>query len=507
MTNPAKDKKLIYYGFVSNLVVRFLSPFLSMAMVFLIIKSLSVESYGKYNVYLSLISIITVLQPALTPIVKRYFPEYIHKKKIFMAIKLLLILFILRIFVVLIVLAGGYISDKMNIFELTQFKFDYFHLVILGSLLVASKHFVLVALNSAFLDHRFFNSVTLIVDSSKILLVLLLKYVGHLNVYNVLLVLIIAEIIAFLSISIRLYKVGSFDLKKIFRSFTVSLEYKRYYDFGKYIFYNIGGGRLLAVSISNLFISYRINNFSVGMYTFASKIPFLAYSFTPTSLLTNAIVPVLTKRYVLGNGNIESFKEALDVYIKINVVCWSLTVLFFSPNINFIISKFFSEKYIAAIPMINFWFLVLFSDLIRVIFTRIAVITENTKIMLFLLLGTILNVVGNIVLVPIYGMYGALYASGFSMIISSMLLVYYANKKVKLSIDKLFLSKLLINISISYFIIYNLSKVVESSWLKFIGFNSLAVILVFALFRLNRCFIDKEREFINSFLPRQLFVF
>ncbi len=180
--------------------------------------------------------------------------------------------------------------------------------------------------------------------------------------------------------------------------------------------------------------------------------------------------------------------------------------VFVSTNLEFLIGTLFTEEYFIAIPMINFLLIILYYDLIRVIYTRVVVITENTKIMLFLLLGTVINIIGNIILIPIYGMYGALFATGFSLIISSSLLTYQAHKLVKTNINKGFVVKFLLNILLFYFILLELNKNCDN-WFSFLALNIVGALIMFTIFRLNRCFNDNERAFINDFLPRKVFVF
>jgi len=159
------------------------------------------------------------------------------------------------------------------------------------------------------------------------------------------------------------------------------------------------------MKIDQIMIHNMLDSYSVGIYSVAVRMTELFY-FIPL-ILKNSLQPIILKL-----KDKEVIREKLS-YIFILIIWTSLFCVFvFILGGEWFILKFFGEQYIDSVPisMILIWTNVF----VAIAFSfSIWLLSENLqkKTIYMGLFGLISNIVGNIILIPIYGVYGAAVAT------------------------------------------------------------------------------------------------
>lgn len=504
MNYPTGDKKLAFDNSMSNFFEKISRIIIGFLITVFIVKYLTVENYGNFKLFVGFVAIAVGLTFSVDKIFQRYFAEYIHKNEKGKSIKILLILYILRIAFFIIFIGACYFLTRLNIININKFDFNYFVLAIITSLFAISAHFFLKGLSFAYLDNVFFNSLYIIVDLLKLIFIYLFH--NSLSVKKLIIIWLSAEVITSLLLLFRLNIKIKPNISDIFKSFKSNLEYKRYWDFGKFFLFAVVGTRILSYNIDNYFLSYYHNNEIVGLYAFSTLIPLFVCSLVPSNLLYNVLTPLLTKKYIISE-NILKFRNDISVFLKLNVFIWAILSLFVSLNLNFIITKFFKTEYLEVIPIINVWLLISLAHILKNVFEPIARVIEKTTVYISTFVAAILNLIGNLILIPKFGIYGALISTGSCLIIHSVCIIYLINRIIRLQFNKKFFLRLIVNLILFVSISYPLTKLIEDSFVIFIGINIVCGFVAIVIFKTNKCFTAGDRKYINNFLPKNLFIF
>tara|TARA_B110000438_G_C15775142_1_gene633709 strand:- start:37 stop:1287 length:1251 start_codon:yes stop_codon:yes gene_type:complete len=170
--------------------------------------------------------------------------------------------------------------------------------------------------------------------------------------------------------------------------------------------------------LDEIFITYFVNITQLGFYTLASIIC------SPMTFLSRAFVNSIFKKLAL--------KDRIPIRVFVYNTLWLiLCVLFLYFSADFIVSTLFGSDYLKVssyiLPLsVAFLFQGMYAP-----FSFLAVKSKGKELRNVAYLEASVNVIGNIILVPIYLVEGAIYASIFSRFIHFIGLWYYYNKMVK----------------------------------------------------------------------------
>jgi len=170
--------------------------------------------------------------------------------------------------------------------------------------------------------------------------------------------------------------------------------------------------------LDELFITYFVNITQLGFYTLASIIC------SPMTFLSRAFVNSIFKKLAL--------KDRIPIRVFVYNTLWlGFCVLFLYLTSDFIVSRLFGEEYMQVsvyiLPLsIAFLFQGMYAP-----FSFLTVKSKGRELRNVAYLETFVNIVGNIILVPILLVEGAIYASILARFTHFVGLWYYYDKMIK----------------------------------------------------------------------------
>jgi len=203
-----------------------------------------------------------------------------------------------------------------------------------------------------------------------------------------------------------------------------------------------------------------------------------------------------------SGGKIQEIIPSLITFLKLNLIVWTAIIIFVSINLKWIIEYIFDPKYLTTISLIQIWFVLLYVQVIKNVFEPIARTLEFTKVYLFTFIAAVLNFFGNLVLVPTFGIYGALISTGVSILLQGLGISYFVSKRIgiKIEIDQLFL--FLGRIFLLAALVVQCNKYITKSPLEFLISNLICLFCFAVLFYPARWFTEDQRSYLFSFFPK-----
>jgi O-antigen/teichoic acid export membrane protein len=266
---------------------------------------------------------------------------------------------------------------------------------------------------------------------------------------------------------------------------------KKILNFGFYILiyniFNLFFGRL-----ETIFLTIFSTIEEVGIYS-AILPTILAVSNLFSSLIL-VLIPFVSelwakKKYVILKKNIEEIYNYLFVFL-IPVI---ISLMFYS---DIIVTTLFTKKFTSGIIV----FKIMAPAILLIVFSRINVsiltgINNPKKIGKIMILSFIVNLVGNLILIPKFGVVGTAYSTIISFSFSSILLFSHIRKKIKIKTNPLKIIKLLIAY-FSFFLTIQISStfielypLVESAIVISLSFIIyITIIFLFKILNFNEIF-------------------
>ncbi len=252
---------------------------------------------------------------------------------------------------------------------------------------------------------------------------------------------------------------------------------------------------ILLTWTDTLMIGYFLNAAAVGIYNVARPASVLIMVF-PDSL-NMLFVPVITSLYALRKKD-----EMRSVYLSVSkwifIACLPLFLLFvvFPDNI---LTILFDSRYVSAAMPLSVLSLGYFLSVITGPGGGILSSLEKTKLLLFTsLVAACLNVVLNIVLIPVFGITGAALATSLSIISQYWMNMIIANKHMRIiPFGKHYVRPLFAG-GLSILLIYTIKNTFPLSllWVAFLFALFWSLYLMFLV--LFRAFDEKDLKMINA---------
>lgn len=405
-------KKTVIYMF--GQIASFL---ISMMLLPIYTKILSPDDYGRYNLFLAIVtSGVTLFTMGLNTafMIKYYKISEIERQKLFTFIN---ILFLFSL--ILGAFAFPFLSLFKNYFGSA---FNYLHLIILIGVVMTSVYY---SFYSALLRVQqrvgafLFYTLGYTIVGSGLSLLFLIKF--HYSYWSFMYSGIIVNVL-FTIIGVILYK-NQFS----------TLFFKILKDGGiwKSTFKLSFPTFLSQISTTSLLTANRflLKGFSqtaaVGLFSIGFRFGSMMESFFLTPFF-NTYNPTAYKTYFEDEDKFESLqKKTLDIYL----FCWILIMLFggifFKDFFQRVIDTKYWEGY-KVIPIILMSYFVLgINYLVSVVYT----VKEKMKLgFIISVSASVLNIILNILLIPKFHIYGAAFATLFSFSLSMLLSIYFNSK-------------------------------------------------------------------------------
>ena len=168
---------------------------------------------------------------------------------------------------------------------------------------------------------------------------------------------------------------------------------------------------VLYMRIDQAMLKYMVGDEAVGYYSAALRIS--EASFIVSQVITKSFYP----KIVALRGNIDEYKQSMQILYEITLVSSCIIMLFMCLLSDGIIDVFYGDQYVLSADVLFYM-----AFIIPVVFFSVAkgpwTICEGRQKfnMLYTFLGMLLNVLLNYLLIPVYGVEGAVIATLLSQI-------------------------------------------------------------------------------------------
>lgn len=468
-----------------------------------VMRALSVSDFGSFSLFMSFIAIFGGLNFGINHVYQRYVATYATDGSgIGRVLRLTGAMLALRLIGFGLVLLAALMLSSLGLVHLDQFGLPYVWLAMATCIAAIVEGILREGALSGHLDHKFYNmfdSVTVVAKAGLIL------------AWRPLSVLALAEIwvgleavralvvtCRFLYLTMTSTAPGSRPVER--------LEYRRYFDYGKYFVLASITTQVLAFDIDSYFLGYFWTTREVGLYSFATKVAFLLVGFAPANLLFNVFTPLATRDYDAA-GSVSKIRRAVDVLFKLNIFGYSAIVLMALLNAEFFVVNLLGDKYLPALVFVPVLLAASFLPVIKSTFEPAARAMERSRVYLSTFAAAVVNVAGNVLLIPFLGIWGAVVSTTFAMLIQTAAFVLFARREIDFRFDWVFLARCGLNLAVVGVVVILLQPLARQSVGWLLAANLLVVGAFVVLGRLNRVFTAEEADYINGFLPVRLFIF
>jgi O-antigen/teichoic acid export membrane protein len=215
----------------------------------------------------------------------------------------------------------------------------------------------------------------------------------------------------------------------------------------------------------------------------------------------NVTLPLLMRK-IDGGGKINEIGFSIVAFLKLNIFAWSVISAAVAFNIESIIVYIFDPKYLHTKVYIFTWLFLLYALVIKNVFEPVARALEYTKVYLFTFIAAAVNVIGNYLLIPMFGIEGALIATGFSFTIQGYVSSYIILRKMGIPLNTLKIFGALFRIAVTASVVWHFNvpygAPISAQLLRNAGL--LGVICI--IFWPAMLFSADEWKYMRSFVPR-----
>jgi len=483
------------------LVLRSITPLVSFFITIYIIRKLSVDAYGVYNILIAIMGYIGLLSSLGLPhIFQRYIPEFYQKKQLAKLKRLvdrgLFWRFVLICgFIVVLIIFAHPIERLFQFSEAIRY-FAFFSVAIIFFL---ETRLLSLTFTSTF-QHKYYVIIQISYVLFRAGLIYCLLFIG-----KELVGLLMAESAAYLFLFILqfYYFRKSFPVSR--KKEEADLPIQRLIRFGGFSYLYEAGSEILAVSTDYFIISAFLGPASVAIYAFANRIMKLITRILPYSVLANIIRPVFFTKYS-QNDDPENLNKMFNFLIKI--------MAFFSFPIVFamfvlgdkIIIYIFDPRYINSLEVL--WIVAIFYAL-NFLMNPVGLVLqsiEKVQILFYSKIFAIYNIIGDLLVVNKYGIIGIALVTGSAVLFQNIFSFVCARKYTRLILETKGLFKIILNSAVMAVMIFPFRNMVDSMWIL-IFFAIMGGCVYFVMSFFNKVFSVEERNIVNKILPKPLFVF
>lgn len=470
-------KKLIE-GSSFIFIIGILAAFIAFLTRIVLTRNLSLEEYGLFCAVFVFVSFFSFLRNlGLGASLIKYIPEFRVKERFDLIKSVIIITSSLRIFISLVfAIAFFLLSDFLAI--------HYFHNPLASQLLkILSVFFLLSALID--ITRNLFEAFQKpfwfpFVDFSKNLFVLgfilLFFYfgLGVLSPVLAYLAMVFMLPLIFLPVILRSFKFSKYKL-------VLSKELvKKFFIFGMpFVFVSISA--IVIAQVDTLLLTYFRSLEEVGIYNVVLPFSLLLLQFS--SAISVILFPMCSEFWAKGQK--ERLINAVNFIYRYSfmvVIPLGLLIFYFTPSL---LRIFFGEDYLPGSSAMRILLVgVMLYSIANINQYVIAGIGKPKIVAKIVGLSALFNLLGNLVLIPIYGIIGAAIMTSLSYILSLVLSLIYLKRLIGLKISIKLWAKILFSGLLMLLIIFGLNKLlILPIWPKLIVFSLVALIcyLIFLL--------------------------
>lgn len=491
-----KIRKNISYVLLGKL----LTPVVTFLITGYIVRHISIDSYGIYNILLAVMGYIGLFSAfGLLNIFQRYIPDFFNQKE-YSHIKLLVRYGCVFRFVLIGLCVGLMILFSRQMGQLFKINGYYFKLFSLGIIFALEAELIGLSLTSLFLHKYFVIAHICYIWGRAIVLYFLLKNGGNLNV----LLLCEVAMYGFLFMIQGYFYFSQFE-KKLPTVSHSSFPVKRILRYGSFSYFNEMGEQVLDVSTDFIVISLFLNVEAVALYAIANQIMRLLSKWMPHQMLMDIITPTFFTRY--------SQKKNQSDLVRMFHLLFKFVAFFYFPMFvgivmlgDWLIIHFFDPKYLDALHVM---YVVASFTLLNAFDTPLGLMVQSIEKVEIHFIGkifSIYNLIGDLLVVKTYGIIGVALVTGSAVLFKNMLTYFYLKKYISFSIQIKPILTIVLNSIAMGIVVYLLRPIVDNK-IFFLLSVFLGIVVYLSISSVNRSFNEDERQIINKMIGKRLFIF
>lgn len=416
-------------GIKTTFVFKSISQISSLFSTLLLVKILNEKDYGVYNIFYSIISVISVFASfGISNVLVRFLPEYYAKNEYILANKLLkhssIIRMLTNLIVLLIILVfWSYFGGLFKILELKS-QFLVFSLIIL---LHFQQGILIVGFDSKFLQ-KYSQGVLSLFSFIKLCGYIAASFFDY-SLWFVLFVDLICYIIVQLVLRILNEKYLNKNVGKL-KSFS-SVEKKRIYKYAFFYNFNDMGTNILGPNFDNFILVYYLDLAQVGAYSFFTRIQKIINSVLPIHYFSNVIRPAFFSIHPLEQN--KKINEYFQFMVKLNWLIY-IPILFLIGTMG----KEFMNIYLNGkyIDYFNVLLIILLFDAIIAFQEPLGFVVqlfEKVNIVLYSKIFALYNIIADIFFIQMFGLLGAALATGTAILFKNLYIFYFSKDSINSS--------------------------------------------------------------------------
>ncbi|MFO8236560.1 MAG: oligosaccharide flippase family protein [Bacteroidales bacterium] len=247
---------------------------------------------------------------------------------------------------------------------------------------------------------------------------------------------------------------------------------------------------LLDRRIDVLFVSHFLESSDVAIYNYALKFSLLFLLIGNS--MSKVSFPKLTNAF--SSGASENIERILKYSVDFSFLILSFFALAFLFNAHFLVKLMLPEYYLQAVPFLPLLFIgilpkAVFSS-IGTLFTAKGIPAVTARIN-WIMLGV--NIILNLILIPIMGLYGAAIATSVSFLGQPVFIVIMLMKHIDISFPK---TKIILNFTLLFLLII-FGTLITNIWVKEL------IIVMYALYCFFIFLTREEKQYLLTGLKRK----
>lgn len=475
-----------FFNYIGSIMVFIISFFI---FIFLT-KRLNIEQFGQYNLVLNTQFFLSMLLNfGLTTIIVRFVPEYIARKDLFIAKK---IIFTSIIITFLVGLAAAFLSVLMfdnlaGLFNKFFIREYIFLIIILG--ILRAEVILCECCFSAFLRQRYKVSFEVVGMFLKLILFFYSLKLGF-GLLGIVLSVGIIDLFLFLTYFFRIH----FYLGKATESH-VDFNKIRIIKFAAKEYLNKFLSFFWYTKIDGYIVTPILGLASAGIYYFVLNIISILAEFLPGPLMLSVSVGVFSRQFT-KYGNKKEIIYLFKLYNKINAFfIFPIFVVFFLLT-DKILAIFF-KKYVASAYLFPLILLTVFLYILGMSLKNVLTTIERNEISIYSSSVVLYKIPAAIFLTKRFGLIGSALALASTILLHFIIQLFLTKRYINVSYPWMSFFKILLNSMAAGILVLILKPFINNIFFLFLFLLIAATVYLVASF-FNKVFDDYDRQILNK---------
>ena len=407
------------------------------------VRGMTKEDFGIYNLLYAFIPALgTLASLGLEQTLRRYQPEYLGSGNYVAAAWLVRFVSNARfgttvIAIALVLLTWNWVAP---IFQMQPYRLQF--MAFAGLMLLHFQVSILQLSLASRMLHRLSVGSMAFLAYGKLFAYSAFVYWDSLTLINAIIADTVAYGLAYTSLKL-LYNRSRHSEKTATGLLPNAEEKKRMIRYGFYNNFNDAGSLMLNTKSDNFFIAAFIDPISVGIYSFYNRLVEMAGQLLPGRLFQNVVQPLF---FAIDKSRAdEKIPRYFSLLLNINFIIQVPILVYSLVYHEEIVTVLFGPKFQAYSELLPLMFFFAAINLISVPATLVAQYEEKSSIILLSKVLAIYNVVAQVILVPLAGVFGAAIASGSAQFLKNAFIWWFVRDKARwLNFRGMLISSLLI---------------------------------------------------------------